>query len=438
MKEESDDLGNVERQQTIETERPNGDGRLEEEAEEESADEKKEAWNGSRRTISKIAATYYGFIVFGMFDSSLGALLPSIERYYGYTYLIVSLSFLAPFTGYLFAAVLSDHTHRWLGRGGASCLGVALQLVCFIISLSGPPPFPLFVVGYGIGGFGNGTLEASWNSYLGVFDRANELTGILHAFYGIGGIICPTVFTAMIERGYQWHLCYAVLVGMGSLSLIVVAVAFIKDTPAVYRKSVAFSRDGTDNSSSIRMVIANKLVWLLAVALFMYVGSEVTLGGWISTFMINIRHGNPEKMGYVTTGFWVGITLGRVVLGFVNGRIKKEELLASVYLSSAIVFVLLFWLVPNLIVSAICAGVIGFFLGPLFPIVVVVAVKKLPRWLHVSGVGFASALGGGGAAILPFVNGVIADSYGPKILAPFAFSLLSAMFLIWLVVLKFF
>jgi fucose permease len=429
MKLESDDIGNVERRQALDTEQ-NEVHQLEDE-------EKKEAWNGSWRTISKIAATYYGFIVFGMFDSSLGALLPSIERYYGYSYLIVSLSFLAPFTGYVFAAVLSDHTHRWLGRRGAGCVGVALQLVCFIISLSGPPPFPLYVVGYGIGGFGNGMLEASWNSYMAAFDRANELTGLLHAFYGLGGIICPAVFTAMIENGYQWHLCYAVLVGMGSLSLIFVAIAFIKDTPAVYRKSVSFSMD-TNSNSGIRMVIVNKLVWLLAVALFLYIGSEVTLSGWISTFMINIRHGNPEKMGYVTTGFWIGITLGRVVLGFVNGRIKKEELLASIYLSTAIVFILLFWLVPNLIVSAISAGVIGFFLGPLFPTIVVVAVKKLPCWLHVSGVGFASAFGGGGAAIVPFVNGVIADSYGPKILAPFTFSLLSAMFLIWLIVLKFF
>ncbi|KAA8917421.1 hypothetical protein TRICI_000444 [Trichomonascus ciferrii] len=431
---ESDDLGNVERQQTIETE-PNDDDRLEDD--EEMTEEKKEVWNGSWRTISKIAATYYGFLVFGMFDSSLGALLPSIERYYGYSYLIVSLSFLAPFTGYVFAAVLSDHTHRLIGRGGASSVGVALQLVCFIISLSGPPPFPLFVVGYGIGGFGNGMLEASWNSYMAAFDRANELTGILHAFYGVGGIICPSVFTAMIDNGYQWHLCYAVLVGMGSLSLIFVVTAFLKDTPAVYRKSVTGSMDGPNNSG-IRMVIVNKLVWLLAIALFLYIGSEVALSGWISTYMINIRHGSTEKMGYVTTGFWIGITLGRVVLGFVNGRIKKEELLASIYLSSAIIFILLFWLVPSLILSAISAGIIGFFLGPLFPTIVVVAVKKLPRRLHVSGVGFAGAFGGGGAAIVPFVTGVMADFYGPDILGPFVFSLLSAMFLIWLVVLKFF
>lgn len=411
-------------------------------------DDDKIDWNDNWKAMCRIFATYYGFIVFGMSDSSLGALLPSLERYYKLTYLVVSTAFLAPFTGYIIAALLSDHVHRWIGRWGASTLGVALQLVCFIIALSGPPPFAVFVIGYGIGGVGNGLLEASWNSYLGIFKQANQVMGIMHACYGVGGVLCPTIFTAMIDSGKSWNLCYAVLVGMAGLSCAIATAAFWGEGPQKYRESVDSNQaaeqenNNSDtiqkNSSSIRIVLKNKLVWLLALALFLYVGSEVSLGGWVSTFMIEIRHGDRYKMGYVTTGFWVGITVGRVVLGFVTGYFKREELLATGYLACSIVFVLLFWLVPSLILSAICAGVIGFFIGPLFPTVVVVALKKLPKWLHVSGIGFSSALGGGGAAVLPFVNGAIANTYGSKILGPFVFSLLMAKLIVWLVVLKFF
>ena len=61
-----------------------------------------------------------------------------------------------------------------------------------------------------------------------------------------------------------------------------------------------------------------------------------------------------------------------------------------------------FGLIPQFYVSAVSVALIGFFLGPLFPAAVVAATKLLPKHLHVSAIGFAAALGGGGAAIFPF------------------------------------
>lgn len=55
--------------------------------------------------------------------------------------------------------------------------------------------------------------------------------------------------------------------------------------------------------------------------LLCYVGAEVALGGWIVLFMINVRKGQPFASGMSATGFWLGITIGRAVLGFVTGRV---------------------------------------------------------------------------------------------------------------------
>lgn len=98
-----------------------------------------------------------------MNDSSLGVLIQSLESHYSISYRTVSFSFLVAFTGYLIAAFICDHLHRYLGRWG-SALGVASQLVCYLIA-STAPPFPLFVIAYGISGFGCGLIEASaWNT----------------------------------------------------------------------------------------------------------------------------------------------------------------------------------------------------------------------------------------------------------------------------------
>lgn len=48
-----------------------------------------------------------------------------------------------------------------------------------------------------------------------------------------------------------------------------------------------------------------------------------------------------------------------------------------------------------------------------------------------SAIGFAAALGGGGAAVFPFAVGAIAQARGVQVLEPFALALLVAILALW-------
>lgn len=119
-----------------------------------------------------------------------------------------------------------------------------------------------------------------------------------------------------------------------------------------------------------------------------------------------------------------------MILGFVTPRIGEKLAIAvrlpctetvkpaktiQIYLPIATGLELLFWLVPQFYVSAVAVSLQGFFLGPLFPAAVVATTKLLPKHLHVSGIGFAAAFGGSGAAVFPFVTGVIAQARGVQV-----------------------
>ena len=67
-----------------------------------------------------------------------------------------------------------------------------------------------------------------------------------------------------------------------------------------------------------------RVTWLCAFFLLGYVGIEVALGGWIVTFMTRVRHGPAFASGMTATGFWLGITVGRVALGFVTPRVGEK------------------------------------------------------------------------------------------------------------------
>ncbi|KAK4938248.1 hypothetical protein LTR66_015107 [Elasticomyces elasticus] len=176
---------------------------------------------------------------------------------------------------------------------------------------------------------------------------------------------------------------------------------------------------------------AARITWLCAFFLLGYVGIEVALGGWIVTFMIRVRDGNPFASGMTATGFWLGITVGRLVLGFVTPRLG-EKLAIAIYLPIAMALQLVFWLVPQFYVSAVAVSLQGFFLGPLFPAAVVATTKLLPKHLHVSGVGFAAAFGGCGGALFPFAVGAIAQAKGVQVLQPIILALLVVDLGLWL------
>jgi fucose permease len=70
--------------------------------------------------------------------------------------------------------------------------------------------------------------------------------------------------------------------------------------------------------------------------------------------------------------------------------------------------------------------------GPIFPTAVVLMTTVLPRSLHISAIGFATAIGGSGSAALPFAVGAIAQAKGVKTLQPIILACCVVMLIVWL------
>ncbi len=52
------------------------------------------------------------------------------------------------------------------------------------------------------------------------------------------------------------------------------------------------------------------------------------------TFMMRVRGGAPFESGMTVVGFWMGLTLGRVILGFVTGKIGERLAVIVCFTSS--------------------------------------------------------------------------------------------------------
>lgn len=370
----------------------------------------------------------------------------------------MSLVFLSPLIGYAASATLNNIIHVKFGQRGVAMMAPTAHISAYVI-ICLHPPFYVLTIAFILAGFGNGLSDAAWNAWIGGMDNANELLGVLHGFYGIGGVLSPTIATSLITKAHwEWYQFYYLVVAAAVVELIFMTTTFWNATAEEFQKVHGhddYGEEDEDDSSNPEHVqnatftrilhklfgrgrtteaLQNKVTWLISLFLAVYTGVEVGIGGWIVTFMIKIRHASPFASGMSSTGFWLGITIGRVVLGFVTPRLfKTEKHAVSCYLSLCIVFELLFWLIPNFYVSAAMVALLGFFLGPLFPAAIVAATKLLPKHLHVSAIGFAGALGASGATGLPFGIGAIAESRGVAVLQPFLLALLVADLAVWLI-----
>uniref|UniRef100_A0A0B7KQH1 Major facilitator superfamily (MFS) profile domain-containing protein n=1 Tax=Bionectria ochroleuca TaxID=29856 RepID=A0A0B7KQH1_BIOOC len=388
-----------------------------------------ERWNWPRGNVPRLGFAFLSFIIAGMNDAAIGALIPYLEQYYNLTYTIVSLVFLTPFAGYALAAFTNARIHVALGQRGVAIMAPLCHIVTYV-ALCLHPPYPVLVVINIISGFGNGLTDACFCAWVGAMDKANTIQGFMHSCYSIGALLAPliaTEFVVTLKR--PWYEYYYVMVGISVIELVGLSMSFWRKTGAVYR-SEHVNETGSEGAGT-RVALKSKVTWLCSVFFFAYMGVEVGLGGWVTTFMLRVRKASPYASGISSTAFWAGQAFGRASLGFVTERFG-ERICVTIYLAICIGLQLLFWLVPRFIVSVVAVAFLGMFLGPLFPGAVMVTAKLLPKHIHVSAIGFAMALGGTGGTVFPFIIGAIASSKGVEVLQPIILALIVVVSIVWL------
>ncbi|KAF5604368.1 hypothetical protein FPCIR_914 [Fusarium pseudocircinatum] len=367
----------------------------------------------------------------GFNDAGAGAVIPYVETHYGIGYAIVSLIFVGQALGFIFAAIFLDDLRAILGR--AKVFGLAnIVLVCGYIPIVTTAPFPLIPVAFCLVGFGAAINIALGNLFCGGLQNGTIILGLLHGCYGFGGTISPLIATAIVStegtlwsRFYFINLCFAVLV----FSLTVWSFwGYEKELSAATKESEKPKEQSTLHA--VLLTLRMRIVLLGAIFIFAYQGAEVSISGWVISFLIDARGGSPKSIGYVTAGFWGGITIGRFALSGLGQRWGEKRFVYG-FTVIAFVFQLLIWLVPNIIGSSIATAIVGLVLGPIYPYGVAVFMRNMTKRESLQGMVTITAFGSLGGAVAPFVTGLLAQTIGTFVLHPICIFLYAIMLACW-------
>ncbi|KAI0439519.1 MFS general substrate transporter [Xylaria telfairii] len=378
----------------------------------------------------------------GLTDSAPGALIPYMEKHYDIGYAVISLIFVSNALGFIAAAPFVDAIRLRLGRAKAGCLANILMAVGFV-PLILAAPFPAIVVGYFFIGWGTAITLAMSNVFTANLQNGTILLGTMHGTYGIGGTIGPLIATSIVSKlgPSAWNRYYLLSISIAAVNALSYLWSFwnyeneissseANSSPLTVSSTGAQTTAPRAELSAMLRAFKSRVVLLGATFIFAYQGAEVSISGWVISFLIATRNGDPTSVGNVTSGFWGGITLGRFALSPIGARVGEKRFVYFLTAGAA-VFQLLVWFVPNIIGEAVSLAVVGLLLGPIYPCAATVLTRNLSRQEQVSGLGVISAFGSSGGAVAPFTTGLLAQAAGTFVLHPIAIGLFGAMTVCW-------
>ncbi|GAB1543344.1 MFS transporter [Scytonema sp. NUACC21] len=355
-----------------------------------------------------IALCFYAFIAIGIAEGGLGVLIPSIQETYNLTSANISLLFLSQVTGYVFAALASSILSSSLGMARMLLLASAI-LTTALVSYALSPYWWLMVAMGTFLGLGIGLIDAGINSYIANEQQQADLMGLLHAFYGIGALLGPAVATTLLAFNLQWrsiYLVFATFVGIMVAGMLWAVVYNYRPL----NKGVQVTE--TNAIANIRIALTTPAVFLAAMFLFIYVGTEASVGNWAYSVQ-SLSRGTPKLLaGYSVSGYWVGLTLGRALTGRIVNRLGAVRTLDNSLLLLGL-GLLAWWLLPNQLLSL---PVIGFALASMFPLTIWLMPQRVPAAIVPAAIGFMTSVASLGAATIPSAVGTLATRFSLEII----------------------
>ncbi|PIL28884.1 MFS general substrate transporter [Ganoderma sinense ZZ0214-1] len=382
-----------------------------------------------RKFLISFAALCFAFFLNGWNDGTVGPLLPRIQSYYGLGFATASLIFVLNAIGYITGAFANVWLTDKFGFGKCMVMGSLCQTAAYAM-VAPAGPFPLMCIAFMIVGFGISLQNAHCNAFVAM-SGGNIATKIsfLHAAYGFGALVAPLVSTQFAAQKH-WSFHYIVSTSLSLLNCTSLWWAFRGRRQEEVLAETGISPDPQAVSSNkYKQILGIKAIHLLSLFALIYVGTEVTIGGWSVTYVQDKRNGGANA-GYISSGFFAGLMLGRLLLVWVNNKVGERRIL-FIYALLAIQLEVTVWVVPSLVENGIAVSFIGLLLGPMYPILMKQSTGILPRWLLTGCLGYIGSIGMAGSAVLPFLTGLLASRFGITSLQPFVVSMMSTLIVVW-------
>lgn len=309
-----------------------------------------------------LALIYLAFISLGLPDSLLGAGWPTMYGELGVPVSYMGIVSMVISGGTIISSLMSDRLTRKFGARVVTVVSVFLTAGA-LFGFSFSDRFwmlILFSVPYGLGA---GAIDAALNNYIALHYSARHMSW-LHCFWGVGAIVSPFIMSYALTSSTWNDGCRIVgyiQLGIAALLLVTLPVWKInsKKTDAVEQKSI-----GLIGALKI------KGVPFILIGFFAYCAAEATAMQWASTYFVEVKHISEAQAAQFASLFYIGITAGRFLSGFVSAKIGDRRMI--IIGASVLTLGIILLVIPVTAAELSLAGfvIIGLGCAPIYPSII--------------------------------------------------------------------
>ncbi len=351
-----------------------------------------------------IVIIYIAFISLGLPDSITGSAWPVMHGELGVplSYVGIVTMIIAGCT--IISGLTSDWLTRKLGAGLVTAISVAMTaaaLFGFSVSHSFLP-LCFWAIPYGLGA---GAVDAALNNYVALHYASRHMSW-LHCFWGVGAAAGPYIMSYALTSGAGWNNGYRII----SVIQIVLTAVLFASLP-MWKKRTDEAENGEEiKSKGIIGSLKIKGVPLVLVMFFGYCALEATAGIWASSYLVEYKGTDAETAARFASLFYIGITVGRFVCGFVADKIGDRNLIRIGLAVIAAGLVMIMIPAQNNITALCGLIVVGIGCAPIYPSVIHATPANFGKENSQAIIGIQMASAYVGTTFMPPLFGVIAEN----------------------------
>ena len=366
---------------------------------------------------------YLSFISLGLPDSLLGAAWPTM-----YPQLAVPVSYagiisLIIAAGTVVSSLQSDRLTRRFGTGRVTAFSVATTAVAlFGFSVSSRFwQLCLWAIPYGLGA---GSVDASLNNYVALHYKSKHMSW-LHCMWGVGASAGPYIMGFVMTHGGSWNGGYR---SIALVQIVLTAILFCSLPLWKGRPQVTDDAGNQVEAKplSLRQVLNIPGVKQVLVCFFCYCALEQTTGLWASSYLTLHKGVSPETAAGFASMFFLGITAGRALSGFLTMRLSDVQMvrLGQGLIGGGIVIMLL-----PLGAATSLAGfvIIGLGCAPVYPCIIHSTPAHFGADKSQAIIGIQMACAYVGTCLMPPLFGLIANHISVALLPWYLIAILALM-----------
>lgn len=366
------------------------------------------------------------FFAWGFATVLLDSLVPKLRGVFSLSYTQVMLVQFSFFIGYFFFSIPAGFVLSRIGYIRSAILGLVVMICgCLLFSPAAASGvfaaflFALFVMAAGIT-----VLQVVANPFiaeLGPVESSHSRLTLAQAFNSLATTIGPWVGAILILRGgvtvNAAHLSPQALAAARAAQAHAVQLPFLMIAAGLavvailfwfMRRSAAPPVSATMASFAAVWVLRNRPRLLLgAVAIFLYVGAEVSIGSMMTNYIMqpSVLGFTPERAGKLVSFYWGGAMLGRFIGAFVLQRVRPGLALATNAVCACGLAILSAFSVGPVAAWSLIA--VGLFNSIMFPTIFTLASENMGEETPNASALLVMAIVGG--AIMPELTGAVAD-----------------------------